>query len=276
MIESTESQALAGLVDLEVYPIAALERADGKALVKRLRRQLRADGLCVLPGFLTPTATRALAQETEELAPVAYRGPTTTTVYYGKDAEGFPDGHPRRLRVPREMNEVAYDQIPVESGLKRLYHSTLLPRFLAAVLGVGKLHRYADPYQAITLSITGQGEGQNWHFDDTDFITTLLLQAPEQGGEFECVPNLRSATDENYAGVLRVLEGARDAVKTVPFTEGSMMIFQGLYSLHQVAPVIGRRKRIVAVLSYDTRPGQVAPPGRNLELFGPRVMEADP
>jgi hypothetical protein len=29
------------------------------------------------------------------------------------------------------------------------------------------------------------GEALNWHFDRSQFTTTLLIQAPEQGGEFE-------------------------------------------------------------------------------------------
>jgi hypothetical protein len=30
----------------------------------------------------------------------------------------------------------------------------------------------------------GAGEGLNWHFDRSEFTTTLLLQAPKAGGAF--------------------------------------------------------------------------------------------
>jgi hypothetical protein len=271
--ESRTANDPIAVVDQARYPIAALGAPAGKALVADLRARLTADGMCVLPGFLTAAATRALAAEGDALRVVAYRGPAEATAYYGKDADGFPADHPRRMPIPREMVEVAYDQIANDSGLKRLYHCDALPRFLAAVLCVGRLYRYADPYQAITLSITPEGSGQNWHFDDTDFIVTLMLQAPERGGAFECVANLRSDRCENYDGVKRILEGSREGVVAVPFNPGSMMIFQGLYALHQVAPVSGRRARIIAVFSFDTRPGLTAPAGRNAELFGPRVLE---
>ena len=62
-----------------------------------------------------------------------------------------------------------------------------------------------------------EGGGHNGHFDSADFVITLMLRKPEQGGDFECVPNLRSANEENYDGVHEVLKGHRDNVQIVEF-----------------------------------------------------------
>ena len=37
------------------------------------------------------------------------------------------------------------------------------------------------------------GKELNWHFDNSEFAITLLLQAPEAGGVFEYVRDLRDA-----------------------------------------------------------------------------------
>ena len=263
---------LAEVIDSERYPIEDLAAAPAQALLAELRAMLAERGYCCLPGFLREAPRRELAAALDALTPEAYRGPTETTAYYGKDAEGFPEGHPRRLPVPREMLELAYDQLAPDSALRAIYHAPAFQAFRAAVLGQPQLYCYEDDYQPITVSITPEGAGQNWHFDDTDAVTTLMVQAAEEGGAFECVPDLRSEEDENYDGVLRVLQGAREDVQVIPFEPGTMMIFRGLYSLHQVAAVRGGVSRIVAVFSYDSRPGRRVPEGRNAELFGPRVL----
>jgi hypothetical protein len=55
------------LVDLDRYPLDQPESASAQAMVAALAGQLRDDGLCLLPGFLTKAATTLLA--VEALAP---------------------------------------------------------------------------------------------------------------------------------------------------------------------------------------------------------------
>jgi len=50
------------------------------------------------------------------------------------------------------------------------------------------------------------GDELGWHFDGADSVVTLMLQAPTAGGQFEYVPMLRSADDENQEGVRRPLQ----------------------------------------------------------------------
>ena len=64
-----------------------------------------------------------------------------------------------------------------------------------------------DPLARVNVMSYREGEALNWHFDRSEFTTTLLLQAPKAGGAFEYRSDLRTDTDPNYAGVARLLSG---------------------------------------------------------------------
>jgi predicted 2-oxoglutarate/Fe(II)-dependent dioxygenase YbiX len=149
--------------------------------------------------------------------------------------------------------------------------SEAFPRFLAAVLGTERLHPMACRYQAINISVMGEGGCQNWHFDSSNFTITLMLQKPETGGEFQCVPFLRSEENENYEGVARVMDGDTGGLLTIPFEAGTLMIFQGHRSLHRVNRVAGQTRRLLTIMHYDTRPGLLGRDEVNRNLYGPRV-----
>ena len=84
-------------------------------------------------------------------------------------------------------------------------------------------------------------------------------------------PYLRTPTDENYAGVQTVLDGARQGVHTLRLEPGDLQIFKGRYSLHRVTPLAGARARYVAIFSYVEQPGMVGSPERARQLYG-RVL----
>jgi len=119
------------------------------------------------------------------------------------------------------------------------------------------VHRYADPFGALNLAVMGDGDQLQWHFDQTDFVVSLAIQAAESGGDFEVAPLIRDAEDEHYPEVARVLDGDRSAVITLPMTPGTLLIFAGRHSLHRVSPVRGTTYRHVGLLAYDTVPGTV-------------------
>ena len=57
------------------------------------------------------------------------------------------------------------------------------------------VHRCADPLISLVISAMEPGGEQGWHFDDNEFVVSLLLQKPAVGGEFEYVPMIRSDDD---------------------------------------------------------------------------------
>ena len=267
----------ADFVDLDRYPITELDSPRGQALVSEVRRRMDDSVICALPGFLRPEALRRMVEEAEHLEPLAYQGPTEASPYffnYGTDLGELPADHPRRRKTPRNMRQVAYDLIPEETAIWQLYNWDALPRFLAAAVGVPALYRSADRYQALNISVMDEGGRQQWHFDTNEVNITLLLQAPEAGGEFEYVPLIRSAENENYEAVKRVLDGDREGVIQLEQQPGMLVLFKGHRSIHRVAPVRGQRRRVQSILGHNTRPDVVGSLQSSILHYGPRVAKA--
>ena len=128
--------------------------------------------------------------------------------------------------------------------------------FICAILGEDQLHPYADPLSSINIHYAPHGKELGWHFDNSEFAITLLLQAPDAGGAFEYVKDLRNADqdDMNFEGVDAVLNGDRP-VDTLPFEPGTLVLFRGRNSMHRVTPTIGDTTRYLVVLAYNSQPG---------------------
>lgn len=253
--EDRGAQNAASLVDLTQYPFENLKTAASRELIARCRSRFNETGALLLPGFLTPAAIALLAAEARGLEGAVHRYHTDHTVYFEPCDEGLPETHPRRRRVRSDKCSVPYDMIPRASLLRRLYEWDPLLNFIAAVLGEEHLYRHADPLAALNINAHGDGQELGWHFDRTDFAITLSLQASDQGGTFEYVANLRSAQDENYAAVARILAGSRDGVCPLSTAPGTLTMFRGHHSLHRVSPSRGQSKRLMATLSYAREPG---------------------
>ena len=242
------------LLDLVRYPIADLRAPAAQALVRDCRQRLAAAGAVTLEGFLTPEATGALAAEARGLEWAAYEYHVEHTVYFQPCDASYPAEHALRREVRTDKGNVPYDLIPHDARLRALYNWDGLLHFVAAVLGEPILYRHPDPMAALNINTHGPGQELGWHFDRTDFAVTLSLQQCEHGGVFEYVPNLRSALDENFDGVARVLVGKADGVIRLPAAPGTLTLFRGHHSLHRVTPGFGPSKRLMAALSYVRDP----------------------
>jgi len=123
----------------------------------------------------------------------------------------------------------------------------------------------------VIINTAQEGPGFPWHFDTNDYTITLAIQMAEEGGAFEYAPNIRSAHDENFAEVTRVLDGTSDRVVSLELAPGDLQIFRGRHSLHRVTPLAGERARHVGIFSYVDEPDMVASPERCRQLYG-RVL----
>jgi hypothetical protein len=258
----------ASLVDRARYPLPDLDTPAGRRLVDRCRAQLAASGACELPGFLAPATVAELAAEARGLAPLAHRSRVEGTCYLDFPDETYPDGHPRRVLGPNALGAVAYDLFPSDSGIRALYEWAGLRAFVAAALDKATLHPYADPLGALNLAVMEAGDELAWHFDQTDFVVSLALVPAEQGGDFEYAPRVRAPGDERYDDVAAVLHGDTTPVRRLPMTPGTLLLFEGRYSLHRVTPILGPQARLVALLAYDTKPGTTSSELLRLVRYG--------
>jgi hypothetical protein len=256
---AASKDAVARLIDRARYPIDALDGPGGRALIAECRAQLGATGACVLPGFLDAGAVAAAAAEAARLVPLAHRTPDSrSTCYLAPPDEGFPPAHPMRRLQTTSVGAIAYDLIPPGATIRALYESATVLGFVAAVLGVARLYRYADPLGALNIAVMIEGEHLLWHFDQTDFVVSILLQDCVGGGDFEYVPAIRGADAPNYAVIERLLDGARDGVVRLAMQPGTLALFQGRWSIHRVTPIEGPVPRLIALFGYDTKPGTMS------------------
>jgi hypothetical protein len=222
------------------------------------RRQMRDTGACEIPGFVRPAALSQFVDDARRLAPLAHRSGGLGTVYLGFPDETLPVEHPRQWLGNYALGVVAYDLFPVNSPIRRLYESDELRAFVAAILGLDTIHPFADPLGALNLAVMTDGDELQWHFDQTDFVVSLALQDGDEGGDFEVAPFVRSADDERYDDVARVLAGDRAPVRVFPMTPGTLLVFAGRNSVHRVSPIVGSTPRLVGLFGYDTEPGTMS------------------
>lgn len=257
------------LVDTETYPLEDLGAPAGQALLRAARDGLARAGMFNLEGFLRPAATRSiLADLGPKLATEAFTHARRHNIYFRPHIPGLPPDHPALAEVETVNHTLCADQIG--GALDRLYRWPAFRAFLAAALGLPALHEMDDPLARFNVMAYRAGEGLNWHFDRSEFTTTLLLQAPEAGGAFEYRPGLRTAEDPNYDGVARLLRGQDPERRSLTLAPGTLNVFRGRDTAHRVTPVQGGRDRIIAVFSYFERPGVRFSEADSIGFYGRR------
>jgi hypothetical protein len=255
-------------IDGQRYPITRLESSAGQALVARCRSRLDQDGACVLEDFLLPDAAARARAELEGLLDGAYYCQKDHNPYLAPDDPALPADHPRNRPQVSDVGCLADDQIPTGSVLRQLYLWDQLRAFLAALLDVDRLYPYADPLGSLNLNVFQPGQQLGWHFDNADWAITLMLRPAEAGGVYEYLPWTRTAEDENYDTVARILDGDREGVRELAMGVGALVLFRGRRSLHRVTPCQGIQPRLLAVLSYDTQPGVTLTEHNRLLFYG--------
>lgn len=265
---------LADLVDLERYPIHNPDSAAWTDLIARVKADLDRDGCSVLPAFLTEAGLAQAKQETNALAPKAFFQHLRCNIYNTEPDDSLADDDPRQLFFERSSGFVTRDTIPADTALQRIYVSPGMKRFVAECNDQPEVFEYADPFAGLVINTMPPGTQQPWHYDTNEFITTIMTQAPDDGGVFQYCPNIRTPGNENLDGVGRVLRGDDTSpINELRLRPGDLQMFRGRYSLHQVSRVRGDTARLTAVLAYAKKPGVVGPVERTRQLYG-RVSEA--
>ena len=251
------------IIDLGKYP---LEDAN---FIKLCRTKISENGVLTLPNFLNEQIIKYLVEEGSDAQNMAFFSNSTHNVYLTKNNLELDDDHIFNRQVVSSKGCITDDQIPQISPLKTLYNSEIFREFLASVLGEKKLYEYADGLSSINVHYASEGEELGWHFDNSSFAITLLLQAPEAGGSFEYIKDLRDAEagEMNFEGVKSLLDGITkpEVLKVEP---GTLVLFRGKNSIHRVTPTRGNKTRMLVVLAYNTKPGMSLSKSAQMTFFG--------
>ena len=256
------------VLDLDRWPLDALDGTRGRNLIARCRTELGETGMFSLEALVRPEALEACVAEIEPLFDTAaFTHARDHNIYFDDDIRDLEAGHPALNRFTTVNRTICGDQIPA-STIAWIYEWQPLVDFLAAAMEKPRLFLMADPLGRINVMAYRAGEQLNWHFDRAEFTVTLLLQAPLAGGEFQYRSGLRSDTDPNYGGVARLLAGDDDRVRTLPLAPGTLNVFKGRNTAHRTTPVEGARARIIAVFSYYETPDYAFSDSERLGFYG--------
>ncbi len=256
------------LLNLDRYPLDQPDTKTWMELVEKCRADLESDGMFNLHGLLREgIAERAAA----EVAPVMEKSSFTHmrehNIYFLPEIPELTSDHPALVKNQTTNHTVCADQIP-NSVVMQIYRWQPFIKFLAATMNKDKLYTMDDPLACANVMSYRNGEALNWHFDRSEFTTTLLLQSPSGGGAFEYRSDLRSNDDPNYDGVAKMLSGQDDQIRILEVEPGTLNVFKGKNTAHRVTPVEGDKDRMIAVFSYYEKPGVVFSDSERMGFYG--------
>lgn len=255
------------ILNLDAYPLHEPKGAAYRDLVRAKRADWQERGAFRLPGLIrTEMVGRAAEELKQRMDSSSFRHRHNHNIYFTDDTDGLPDGLAAKT-LTTSHRTLTCDQM-AGSIIRAVYEWDPLCRFLQTVLELPALYRMADPMAGLNVMAYGDGDGLDWHFDRAKFAVTILLQAPAQGGAFEYCRNIRSMDDPNHKGVQALLDGGRSDVQSGTGDAGDMTVFAGFRSAHRVAPVIGEKARMMAVLSFMEEPNYSYGPEDLMRFYG--------
>ena len=256
------------ILDLDRFPIDQPDTPEYAALVAQCQMALVEDGMYNLVGFLRLEHAQSAADALKpEIASKSFTHNRQHNIYFNKELACLPADHPALTEFQTINHTLCADQL-VKNTVTKIYQWQPLVAFLALTMGKEKLFTMDDPLAKINVMAYQAGETLNWHFDRSEFTTTLLLQAPESGGHFEYRTNLRTADDPNYDGVAKLLRGEDPKLKSVTPKPGTLNVFRGINTPHRVTEIRGDRDRIIAVYSFYDRSGVIFSPEEQIGFYG--------
>ena len=228
------------IVNLDAYPLDQADFAD------RARAQLDQAGVLVLEGFIQPPALAAMAAEGLAKEDRAYFCAQSHSVYLTPPNPAYPADHPANRRVISSKGCICDDDVDAGSPLRVLYDDPMFRSFIKRVTGQPGLYPYADPLSSINIHYAHRGQELGWHFDNSSFAITLLIQKPKAGGAFEYVKDLRDAdaAEMNYDGVAQVLDG-QTRPQVLAMDPGTLVLFRGRNAMHRVTPNESNQTRML-------------------------------
>lgn len=259
---------------------------------------------------MTPEALEQCIQDAQREEDDAYTTDGTHTPYLlPVDVKGkFPIDSVRNFEMRTRVASIAYDELQTaerNSPLVYLYRHPTLLSLISEITSHNsgddcnnnnnntrrKLYLSEDPIGACSINVFRPNYYHSFHFDESEFSTTLMLQEADIGGKFQYTPPLRkSSNDLALSQVAAIIQSYHEdyskdgnesnadfcnpkfaeqkkqssyvaeeekcpPLHTLDFRPGTLSIFSGSRSLHQVTQVKGSSSRLVAVFTYASQPG---------------------
>ncbi len=238
-------------INIFKYPI------DNKDWIYKSKETYESTGLLSMPDFLTSKSLKFIQDESKSQYKHAYFNPQKHNVYLKPFDSNYSSEHPRNKLVKSSKGCITDDLIDFNSPLRHLYNSLIFKNFISFITNEEGLYPYEDDYSSINIHYARKGEELGWHFDNSSFAITLMINSVSQGGEFEytnCIRGKNISLSKEYKNVSDVLNN-KHVSKKISMKSGGMLLFNGKDSMHRVTKVNCNETRILAVLAYNKEPG---------------------
>ena len=248
-MDKTESH-LSNIIDNVKHPLGS-----GTYRLK-CKEILDKEGVLVLKELLQPNIIQKILKEAASQEYLAYFCVNNHNVYLEPSDNSYSSDHARNRNIMSSKGCITDTQVPIDSPLRILYNADEFKSFLCSVLGEKSLYKYDDDLSSINIHYANEGQELGWHFDNSSFAITLLIQKPEEGGAFEYIRDFRDFENNemNFEGVTDLLYG-KCKPKVLSMEPGCLVLFRGRNAVHRVTPSIGNRVRVLSVLAYNSEPG---------------------
>lgn len=254
---------IASIVDTDTYPLTQA------GFAARCRDTLAQEGVLALSDFIRPDALQTILAESQARQDKAYFCAQNHSVYLTPHDPDFAKDNPANRQVVSSKGCICDDMIDANSPLRTLYDDRDFRGFIASVTGQDALYPYADPLSSINIHYANRGQELGWHFDNSSFAITLLIQKPDEGSRFEFVKDLRdSDADEiNFEGIETLLNG-RAEPQVLEMDLGTLVLFRGRNSIHRVSPNHSDKTRMLAVLAYNSEADVALSESARMTFYG--------
>jgi alkylated DNA repair dioxygenase AlkB len=265
------------------YPwLDDLESPEAAEAIRSARKIYTSDGAVIFHDFITDEALRESTAVSNANDAAAFTTDDVHTPYLKDISSDYPVNSIYNHQMQTRVASIAYDELPKESSLPKLYRDPRLLQLVKRVVGVEELYLSNDPLGCCSINVFRPGDFHSFHFDESEFSTTLMLQEDADGGGlFQYTPPVKfSSSDLALAEVASAIEAYDERLKdvdsstthfaesasanvapspppplqTLNFTPGTLSIFSGSKSLHRVTTVRGSNSRLVAVFTYSNVP----------------------
>ena len=223
---------------------------------RKCQKALKSTGVLVLEGFFSYKAVTQVVNKSIGREAEAFFTTSTHNVYLTQSDPKLSKTHPFNRQVKSNKGLIADDQVPADSPLRYLYDDDSFRAFLCAVLDIKEIFPYEDDVSSSNIHFAPENCELGWHFDNSSFAVTMLLQAPEAGGHFEYVTNVRDEQigEMGFKAVEAILNG-ETPVERLAFKPGDLVLFRGRNTMHRVTKTKGALTRMMVVFAFNDQPG---------------------
>jgi predicted 2-oxoglutarate/Fe(II)-dependent dioxygenase YbiX len=237
---------------------------------KNVRDEYDRNGILSLENFITKESVDELQNESMSKLKHAYFNPQQHNVYLKPLDNYLPLNHPRNTNVQSSKGCITDDLVSQNSPLRKIYNSLNFIDFISFITRKKQLFPYADKLSSINIHFAREGEELGWHFDNSSFAITVMINDVSSGGIFEYTKPIRGpqiSKNIEFKNVSEVLEGKFETSK-ISMKPGGLLLFNGKNSMHRVTKVKCKETRILAVLAYNDKPGVSLSSSAQMTFYG--------